>query len=339
MKAAIFYGKNDIRVEDTDLGKPGAGEVLIKVESCGICGTDLHIFEGAEGAAKCEPPTILGHEFSGVIAEAGPGVKVFKPGDRVCVDPNDMCGKCYFCRTGKAHFCENMIGIGTTMNGGFAEYCTVREKQVYKIGETLSFDEGAMTEPIACCLHGMDLTNVKNGDTVMIIGGGTIGLIMLQLAKLSGAAILITVEPVQLKREMALKLGADIVIDPFHQSIQDVLNSYSIQNVDAVIECVGRKNTMQDAIKYIGKGGTAMLFGLTEPSCEIPLLPFDVFKREIAVKASFINPYTQQRAVLLLQSGRINVKDLITDRIKLDNINQPFVDASYRAKGKIIIKP
>lgn len=339
MKAAVFRGKNEIKVKDIEIGSPGPDEVQIKVEACGVCGTDLHIYEGAGGAAKCEPPTILGHEFSGVVYKVGSNVKELKLGDRVCVDPNDMCGNCYYCKIGKAHFCENMIGIGTTTDGGFAEFCNVREKQVYKIGENLSFEEGAMAEPVACCLHGMDLTGIQAGDTVMVIGGGTIGLIMLQLAKLSGASILIMVEPVKHKRDMAEKLGANITIDPFNQSVQDVLDSYAIHTVNSVIECVGHKSTMQDAIKFVGKGGTAMLFGLTHPECEIPLLPFEVFKREISIKASFINPYTQSRAISLLQSGKINVKDLITDVISLDEINNVFEDNSYRSRGKIIIKP
>jgi L-iditol 2-dehydrogenase len=339
MKAAVFCGKNDIKVKNIEIGSPKPNEVKIKVEACGVCGTDLHIYEGAEGSAKCEPPTILGHEFSGVVCEVGSDVKGLKPGDRVCVDPNDMCGGCYYCKIGKAHFCENMKGIGVTINGGFAEFCNVHEKQVYKIGENLSFEEGAMAEPVACCLHGMDLTGIETGDTVMVIGGGTIGLIMLQLAKLSGASTLIMVEPVKQKRDMAEKLGANITIDPFNQSVQDILDSYAIRTVNAVIECVGNKSTMQDAIKYVGKGGTAMLFGLTSPDCEIPLLPFDVFKREISIKASFINPYTQSRAVSLLQSGKINVRDLITDVINLDEINHVFEDKSCRSRGKIIIKP
>ena len=339
MKAAVFYGKGDIRVENYEARTPGPGEVKIKVEACGVCGTDLHIYSGAEGAAKCTPPTILGHEFSGVVYEVGAGVTSLKPGDRVCVDPNDMCGGCYYCKIGKAHFCENMIGIGTTTNGGFAEFCTVREKQVYQIGDTLSFEEGAMAEPIACCLHGMDLTGVKTGDAVMIIGGGTIGLIMLQLAKLSGAATLIVVEPVKAKREQALKLEADLVIDPLQESVSEVLTSHGLPPLNAVIECVGRKETMEDAIRYTGKGGTAMLFGLTDPACEIPLQPFDIFKREIKITASFINPYTQNRAVALLQSGKINVKDLITDVVKLDDINRVFEEPSYRSRGKIVIRP
>ncbi len=338
MKAAVFHGKHDLRVEEVQMRRPGAGELVIKIEACGVCGTDLHIYEGAEGAAQCVPPTILGHEFSGTVFEVGEGVTNFKPGDRVCADPNDMCGKCYYCRIGKAHFCENMVGIGTTVDGGFSEFCTVREKQVYSIGETLSFAEGAMAEPIACCLHGMDLAGVKTGDTVLITGGGTIGLIMLQLTKLSGAAKIIVIEPVEAKRDMALKLGADMVVDPFGQNVEELLKKDG-GRIDVSIECVGLKNTVMDAVRYVGRGGTVMMFGLTHPDCEIPLKPFDVFKREIVLKASFINPYTQSRAVALLQSGKINTRDLITDHIKLDDIKKVFEDKSYRSRGKIIIEP
>lgn len=339
MRAAVFHKKHDIKVEEIQIRLPSADEVVVKVEACGVCGTDIHIYEGAEGAAKTTPPTVLGHEFSGTVWQTGSDVKTVKVGDRVCIDPNDMCGTCYYCRIGKAHFCENMIGYGTTVNGGFAEYCTVREKQVYKIADSLSFEEAAMAEPVACCLHGMDLTGVKAGDTVMIIGGGTIGQIMLQLAKISGAATLILVEPVEAKRVLGREMGADILIDPLKQSIEDVLAAHSIKSVDAAIECVGLKKTMQDALKYVSRGGTVMMFGLTDPAAEIPLMPFEVFKREITIKASFINPYTQKRAVSLLESGRVNVKKLITDRVKLDDINKVFETDQYKGRGKVLIVP
>lgn len=339
MKAAVFHNELDIRLEEREERLPGTREVLIRVEACGLCGTDIHIYQGAEGAAKTTPPLILGHEFSGTVQKTGPGVKTVKEGDRVCVDPNDMCGGCYYCRAGKAHFCENMTGIGTTVDGGFAEYCTVREKQVYKIPDSLSFTEAAMAEPLACCLHGMDLTGVEAGQCVMIIGGGAIGMIMLQLARLSGASTVILVEPVKAKRELGLRLGADIALDPSGQSIPKALDSLLIKTVDAVIECVGSKNTMQSAISYVSKGGTAMLFGLTDPDCEIPLKPFEVFKKEIAIKASFINPYTQERAVSLLGSSKIDVQSLITDMIGLDDLKGLLETGAYRGRGKIIVRP
>ncbi len=289
MKSAVLYKKDDLRVEEVEKRKPKRYEATIKVEYCGVCGTDRHIFAGAEGAGYTPPGTVLGHEFSGVVVEVGEDVKDIAVGDRVCVDPNDMCGKCYYCRQGMGHFCEDMTGIGTGVNGGFAEYCTVNAKQAYKLPVGLSLKAAAMAEPVACCLHGMDLTNVSQGDTVMIIGGGTIGMIMLQLAKIAGAARLIMMEPIQSKRELSQKLGANITIDPMNENIEEILEINSIKQIDKVIECVGFVDTMKTAIKYTGKGGTTMLFGLTDPDSEMPIKPFEIFKNEITVKASFIN--------------------------------------------------
>ena len=172
MKSAVFYGKHDMRVEESPMPQVGAEDVLIQVKACGICGTDVHIYEGDKGAAEVTPPTILGHEFSGVVTEVGAAVTNVKLGDRVCIDPNCYCGKCDFCRNGIAHYCTDMIGYGTTVNGGFAEYCSVNQRQVYKLGDHTTFEQGAMTEPVACCLHGMDMCNIHPGSSVVVIGGG-----------------------------------------------------------------------------------------------------------------------------------------------------------------------
>ena len=193
MKAAVFYGKHDLRIENINKPMANVNEVVVKVMACGICGTDIHIYEGDEGAAATPPNTVLGHEFAGIVTEIGSGVKNIKIGDRVCVDPNKLCGECYYCKSAIGHFCENIIGIGTTVNGGFEQYCAVPQSQIYKIADTTSFEEAAMTEPVSCCMHGIDLCNIKTDDTVLIIGCGMIGLIMLQLAKTAGAAKLIVI--------------------------------------------------------------------------------------------------------------------------------------------------
>ena len=214
MKSAVFYGKHDMRIEQSPMPSCGEREVLIRVMCCGVCGTDVHIYEGDKGAADTTPPTILGHEFSGIVEQAGPAVEGVKPGDRVCVDPNQLCGSCYYCRSGIGHFCERMTGIGTTVNGGFAQYCAVNASQVYRLADTTSFEEGAMAEPVACCLHGIDECSLAPSSRVLVIGGGMIGLIMVQLARLAGACRVALLEPVAEKREMGLRLGADTAIDP-----------------------------------------------------------------------------------------------------------------------------
>ena len=248
MKAAVYHGPGDLRVEEVPVRKLKDNEVKIQVKYCGICGTDIHIFHGDGGCCDVTPPLVPGHEFSGVVAEVGAGVKTVKVGDRVTGDPNDMCGECYFCKNGMQHFCKNNIGIGTTVDGGFAEYVIMREKQVYKVSDDLSFIEAAMTEPISCCLHGIDLCNIKAGDTVLVIGGGPIGMIMMQLAKNAGASKVIMSEPVEEKREQALKLGATKTIDPLHEDVEAVLAEYC-ENVNVVIECVGNVHTQADAVR------------------------------------------------------------------------------------------
>lgn len=339
MKSAVFYGKHDLRVEESAMPKVGAEDVLIKVKACGICGTDVHIYEGDKGAAEVTPPTILGHEFSGVVAEVGANVTGVKVGDRVCIDPNCYCGKCDFCRNGIAHYCTDMIGYGTTVNGGFAEYCSVDQRQVYKLGDNTTFEQGAMTEPVACCLHGIDMCNIQPGSSVVVIGGGMIGLLMLQLARLAGAARTALLEPVESKREVAKKLGADVCINPIHEDVKAVLAENGMTWVNTVIECVGRTSTIEQAIDIVGNKGTVMMFGLTKPDDTISLKPFEVFQKEIELKASFINPYTQKRALELIDSGRLDVSSMVYEVAGLDDLADILAKPELRANGKYIISP
>lgn len=339
MKAAVFYGKHDLRVMDQPVPVPGAGQVQIQVRACGICGTDIHIFEGDEGAAKSPAGTILGHEFSGEITAVGPGVTEFKVGDRVCVDPNELCGKCDYCRGGIGHYCTSMNGYGTTVHGGFAEFCVVPTSQVYAIPDGMTFEQAAMAEPVACCIHGIDMCEIHPGDTVAVFGAGMIGLIMLQLAKISGAATLISIEPIAEKREIARKLGADLTIDPFTEDVSEVLKQHGITRVNTVIECVGRTGTIQQAIEIAGPKSVVMMFGLTKPGDQITVKPFDLFKREVVLKASYINPYTQKRAVSLISSGKVDVSSMIYETIPLEQLPGLLADTKKRGLGKYVVTP
>ena len=337
MKAAVYHGPGDLRVEEVPVRKLKDNEVKIQVKYCGICGTDIHIFHGDGGCCDVTPPLVPGHEFSGVVAEVGAGVKAVKVGDRVTGDPNDMCGECYFCKNGMQHFCKNNIGIGTTVDGGFAEYVIMREKQVYKLSDELNFIEAAMAEPISCCLHGIDLCNIKAGDTVLVIGGGPIGMIMMQLAKNAGASKVIMSEPVEEKREQALKLGATKTIDPLHEDVEAVLAEYC-ENVNVVIECVGNVHTQADAVRFAGKGATIMYFGLAAPEESFPIRPDDIFKKELHITSSYINPYSFERAIQILESGTVELESLITNVVPLDDIADVFTKPEYRRTGKVMIQ-
>ena len=339
MKSAVFYGRHDLRLEDRPVPEPGPEEVLIQIQACGVCGTDVHIYEGDPCTAEITSPTILGHEFSGIIAAAGSEVKKFRAGDRVCIDPNRYCGACDFCRNGDVHLCEHMIGYGTTEHGGFAEYCTVHQSQVYRLGDNTTFEQGAMAEPAACCLHGIELCGIRPGHQVVITGGGMAGTLMLQLAKLAGASRAAVLEPVAEKRELAAKLGADLCIDPLHEDAAARLKEAGFHWIRTVIECAGLPQTMEQAIELVGKKGTVMMFGLTKPDAQIAVKPFQFFQKELTLKSSYINPCTQQRALELIDSGRLDVRSMVCGTIGLERLEDVLRDPAVRARGKYIVVP
>lgn len=339
MKSAVFYGKHDLRVESSPVPEPGDHDVLIKVKACGVCGTDVHIYDGDRGAADVTPPVILGHEFSGIIVETGKKVTSYKRGDRVCIDPNCYCGNCGFCHAGLNQFCINMIGYGTTVNGGFAEYCCVSESQIYRLGDNTTFEQGAMAEPVACCLHGIEMCKIQPGTKVLIIGGGMIGLLMVQFAKLVGASMVVLMEPVMEKRKLGISLGADIAIDPVHENVVQQIQEKEILSFNTVIDCVGLVSTIEQAIELAGNSSVVMMFGLTKPDDTISVKPFDFFKKEIVLKSSYINPHTQKRALELIDRGRIDVSSMISEVCGLQKLETILKDPKMRAKGKYIIAP
>lgn len=337
MKAAVYLSKRHMEIEDVPVREPKPDEVVVKVAYCGICQTDVHIFNGEDGAYAVHPPLIPGHEFSGTVVQKGSEVESLEIGDRVSCDPNDMCGGCDACLDGKEHFCRNGVGIGTTINGGFAEYVTFRAKSAYRISDQLDLMEAAMAEPLSCCLHGIDLCHIRPGDTVLVIGGGPIGMIMLQLARISGAAKIILSEPVKTKRDLAEKLGANITVNPQEEDVEDVLHE-NTDNVDVVIECLGNPKTQEDAVRFAGNGATVMFFGLSDPGLTFPLDVNQVFKKELKLTSSYINPYTFGRALKLLEAHVINVKDLIAQVLPLESLPLALGDDSYRRNGKVIIR-
>jgi 2-desacetyl-2-hydroxyethyl bacteriochlorophyllide A dehydrogenase len=336
MRALVYNGAKNIRVEDVVVPEIGETDVLIKVKYCGVCGTDIHIYNGDGGSFDVSPPLIIGHEFSGIVEKVGSKVKKVTEGDLVTVDPNDMCGECYYCKNAMEQFCGNVIGTGTTVNGGFAQYCVVREKQVFKFKKGMDALTAAMAEPLSCCIHGIVLCNIMPGDEVLVIGGGPIGLIMLQLAKMAGASKVILSEPVAEKRELAKKIGADLTINPLEEDVPAILKAYC-KNISVVIECVGNVRTIDNAIQWAGKGATVMMYGLTGPDAELSIKPDVVFKKELKLTSSFINPYSFERAVAILESGRINVKDIITDIVGLEDCVKIFENENYRRNGKVMV--
>lgn len=338
MKAAVFYGKNDIRIETISIPEIKADEVLIQVAFCGVCGTDVHIFGGDKGCAEVHPPIVLGHEFAGTVVAVGTDVKDRKVGDRVDVDPNVLCEACEYCLSGKGHFCRHMTGIGTMTNGGFAEYVAVPVKQTHLLSEQTSLLAASMTEPLACCLHGIDMCGIKPGDRVMVIGAGMIGLLMLQLSRLSGAAFVAVSEPAAAKRESAKALGADFCLDPMALPAEEFERQCRSYNFNCVIECAGLPKTIEQAVRIAGNRATVMMFGLTGPDATVSLKPYEIFAKELTLRSSYINPYTQARALALIESGRVDVISMMCDPIALEELPDVLADTSLRAKGKFVVK-
>ena len=201
MRAAVFHGVRDIRLEERERRRPGRGEVAVRVKACGVCGTDVHMYHGAPGSVQIRPPVVLGHELSGEVAEVGAGVDRLADGDRVTVDPNMPCGRCFYCRIGRGHLCESLRAVGVTQDGGFAEYCIVPASQVYRVRQSVSFEAAALAEPLACCLHGIDRMAIRPGQEVAVFGVGPIGLMAVQLAFLSGASRVFASDPRELRRK------------------------------------------------------------------------------------------------------------------------------------------
>lgn len=320
MKAVYFTGKESFELREVPKPVPGEGEVLIRNKVCGVCGTDVHIYFGEPGSAEVSPPVVLGHEYSGIIEEVGAGVKALKPGDRVTVDPNIYCGECVYCRDGKKQLCENMQAIGVTRDGGFEEYSVVPKGQAFLLKPEIPFEIGAMAEPLACCLHGIDRAEIRTGSTVCIVGGGAIGLIMLQLAKLSGAARVILSEPNAMRREVAESLGASLTINPQAGDAMECFNKFAGAGADVVIECAGNNSAVAGAFSYAKKGATVVLFSVPKIDTNFPLHLFDVYKKELTVKGSFVNPDTHQRAVAMLNAGLLDFSRIITHRFGLDDL-------------------
>lgn len=339
MKSAVFLGKQNIQVMEREIPNPGPDEVLIKVMACGVCGSDVHIYDGDQGSTSTTPPLVQGHEFSGVVVEVGNNVTSCKKGDRVCVDPADNCNECYYCASGMMHHCEHMGAIGTNIDGGFSQYCKVPGRLIHHLADDVTFIEGAMAEPLACCINGADRSNIKVGDNVVVYGGGMIGLLLLQLAKRKGAANVVLVEPVEEKRKMAEKLGAVFTINPVQENVKDALLSHGLNHIQVVIETCGRKNTSEEAIDIADRGGTVILFAVTKVDSKIDLMTYELFQKELTIKGSYCSPYAMGRAVELINSHSIDVTTMLAGTKSLEGLTEILRDPAVRAKGKWVILP
>ena len=323
MRGTYFWGNGMFETRVMPEHPLADTEVLIKVAACGVCGTDVHICHGDKGSAEVIPPVVLGHELSGTVMDIGSKVTHLKIGDRVSVDPNRYCGECHYCKIGKKQLCTSLYAIGVNRDGGFAEYCYVPEAQCYRLAPGVPLEYGAMAEPLACCIHGVDRAKIRLGDTVLVIGGGAIGLLMVQLARQSGASSVVLSEPVELRREIGLKLGADAVIDPIQEDLRERLTQITgMDGVDVVLECVGNTTATAQAFDAAKRGATVLLFSVPKAGAIHPLSLEAVYQKELNILGSLINPDTHQRAVDLINRGRIQLGPMITHWFPMEQVKE-----------------
>lgn len=340
MKSNFFLGDKNFEVREMPIPQVGPTDVLVRVVAAGICGTDVHIYHGDKGSAEVKPPVILGHEFSGVVEQAGNAVTSVSVGDHVTVDPNIYCGKCHYCQIGKKQLCENLYAIGVNRDGGFAEYCIVPETQCYLLDKSLPLSHGAMAEPLACCLHGIDRANITPGSTVCVIGGGAIGLIMVQLARHVGTSQVILSEPVAMRREIGLQLGANAVIDPVHEDIAARLQEITgAAGADVIIECVGTPVATEQAFRAAKRGGTLLLFSVPKANSIYELHLEDIYQKELTIMGSMINPDTHGRAAALINSRTIKMDKIITHRYPVEQVEDAILMQQNSESIKVIIEP
>jgi 2-desacetyl-2-hydroxyethyl bacteriochlorophyllide A dehydrogenase len=311
MRAAVFHQKNQLRCEEVARPDPKAGEVLIKVSRCGICGTDSHIFRGNFPAPNL--PLIIGHEFAGTVAAVGVGVKNVKSGDKATADINIACGTCWFCRHHQKLFCAEVRQLGVHDAGGMAEYVVAPAVNVYKLPDAMPFEHAAFVEPLACAIHGQQRIGVGVGETVLIIGAGPMGLAHAALSRLRGASRIIVSEPSETRRQRARAIGSDIEIDPLSAGgADDLWDATDGRGADVVIEAVGRPATYKQSIELVRRGGRILAYGAAPPEATIDLKPFEIYAKELTIVGSYAGTYeTWPMAIDLIASGRVNPSQIV----------------------------
>ena len=329
MRALQLHGIGDLRLVALPQPTAGPGEVVIRIEAAGICGTDRHLYNGE---FPCIPPVTLGHEFSGVITATGHGVTL-PLGARATCDPNCPCGTCPECRMGRVNLCRNNRAIGIHMDGGFAEYVKLPAHRAHLLPADLHPHHGAFCEPLACTIHGLDLAAPKPGEKVIVLGGGVIGLLACQLARIAGAEVMLVTRQ-QAKRDLALDLGATETAASTTEARQ-----LWAEGANVIIECAGVADTIEQAPTLAARGGRIVILGVLPQGQKTTIEPFDLLFREITLIYSVLNPFTQARAAAMIATGRINVANLISRTVPLEDAGDAIANPARAGEVKVLILP
>jgi 2-desacetyl-2-hydroxyethyl bacteriochlorophyllide A dehydrogenase len=336
VKAAVMRGIGNIKMEEVPEPEMGPDQIKVKIAYCGLCGTDPENLEGRFGLVPPEAynqPRILGHEASGTIAAVGANVKDYQVGQRVAMNFRTACGACYYCRNGMENFCI----YGEHASGSFAEYAVYPESAVYPLSDDISLEVGSFLEPVSVAVHAVDRAKVRTGSSVAICGGGPIGLLCLEMALHAGAARTMLSEPVEMKRSLAKKLGADVTVDPFNEDLEATGKKLTDgRGFDVVIDASGSVAAARQAVGLADNGGTVLWAAVYGKDVEIGVSPFLMYAKELTITSTFVSPYSFPRALAMLP--KLTLEPLITDIVPLAEIRKAF-DLHKAGKSiKILIK-
>lgn len=327
MKAVVFHGPGDMRFEMVPKPVPKEGEVCIKVKFAGICGSDVEEYK--IGSDRAIPPIIFGHEFSGEIVEVGPGVSERRIGQRVSVNPMLYCGECYYCKKGLINLCPYRRSIGRTLgvekkrcDGAFSEYVCVPEFSLVPLISAVSFEEGALLEPLSVCLAAAKEGNFERGENVAVIGSGPIGLMIVQFLRVLGSGKIAVTDIVDFKLEAAEKLGADYVLNTKRSPVEGLLELTRGIGFDRIIVATGVASALSDAFKLVRNGGSIVLVGIIRKGVEIN--PVEVVGRKLSIYGSYMFTGEMYEVMNYIAEGKIDVKNLITYICSLEEVPEIF---------------
>jgi len=347
VKAAVMAGPGVVQVQDVPEPDIKPNQIKVKIAYCGICGSELHAFQPEfqtgiatfripRGATARPPsgPRIMGHEASGTIVEVGPETRAgYKVGQRVAMDFRCYCGSCYYCRNKMQHFCERV----TPASGAYAEYATYNEDAIYVLPDDVSLEEGALLEPASVAVHTIDIAALKPGGTLAILGGGPIGMLILEVARRAGASKILLSEPVEGRRALAEKLGATWTVDPTKEDLEKETEKLTDgRGWDTVIDASGKIAVAKQAVKLADNCGTIVWAAMYPGGAELPVIPSYMYARELTIKSVFVSPYCFTRALNMLPT--LDLKPLISIK-PIEKIREG-IDELLKGQGmKVLIKP
>jgi L-iditol 2-dehydrogenase len=343
MRALLLSEYKTLSVVDMPTPEIGDDDVLVRVRACGICGSDIHGYDGSTG--RRIPPLVMGHEAAGVIERVGRGVQGFEPGERVSFDSTVSCGTCHFCRRGQINLCDNRTVLGVSCgdyrrHGAFAEYVAVPSRILYKLPDSLPFERAALIESVSIAVHAVSRHVPKPDDTVVVVGSGMIGLLVIQVLKDKGAQHIVAVDLDPRKLALAQRMGATRTLNPkdidVPAAVRDITGG---RGADVSFEVVGHGETVLSAIRSLRKGGTVVLVGNLSPTVELPLQ--DVVSREISVLGSCASSGEIPECIDLLARGVVDVDPIISLKASLDEGPELFARlyGGDETLMKVIIQP